>query len=156
KIIKSAEEHRRLPSAWLKATLIPLYKKKGSRLDVESYRPIAVTSSARKIVELAMIRKFSQPLDDGLSRTQGGFRRRRGTYEQVYTLHELIRAHRTENRTLKMAFLDIKSAYDTVARGFLWEKLAEKEVRPENIEALRLLFEFNSGEVYGSDNASVR
>ncbi|KAG1031914.1 hypothetical protein G6F43_013865 [Rhizopus delemar] len=67
-----------------------------------------------------MCSKQFPPLDI----TQGGFREARGTLDQALCLIEIcsiLRKHHHINPTL--AFLDIKSAYGTVDRSYIWRTL---------------------------------
>ena len=56
---------------------------------------------------------------------QGGFVRRRGTPEQSSVLRELACIAKLEKRTLLVAFLDCKSAFDRVNRHMMLIELHE-------------------------------
>ena len=46
------------PGEWKKANVIPIYKRKGSKSDVENYRPISVLPSLGRILEKAVCRQL--------------------------------------------------------------------------------------------------
>ncbi|KAG1275268.1 hypothetical protein G6F66_012824 [Rhizopus arrhizus] len=80
--------------------------------------------SLRKLLELSLapwLSSVSPPLD----LAQGGFRPRRSALDQALCLHELIQSYyRRSHRFPVVAFLDIKSAYDTVDRCVIWDALS--------------------------------
>ncbi|KAG1269786.1 hypothetical protein G6F66_013968 [Rhizopus arrhizus] len=78
----------------------------------------------RKLLELSLapwLSSVSPPLD----LAQGGFRPRRSALDQALCLHELMQSYyRRSHRFPVVAFLDIKSAYDTVDRRVIWDALS--------------------------------
>ncbi|KAG1368960.1 hypothetical protein G6F61_012739 [Rhizopus arrhizus] len=103
-----------VPKSWCVAQIVPIYKK-GDPLDPANFRPISLTSILRKLLELCLqssLEDSAPPLDI----VQGGFRRRRSALDQALCLHELCRQHAEDHfgEPPVLAFLDIKSAYDTV------------------------------------------
>ncbi|KAG1435866.1 hypothetical protein G6F56_013799 [Rhizopus delemar] len=112
-----------VPSAWCTAQVVPIYKK-GDPLDPGNYRPISLTSVLRKLFELCLqtsLEDTAPPLDP----VQGGFRHGRSALDQALCLNELCRQHTLDHHgeTPVLAFLDIKSAYDTVDRSIIWRAL---------------------------------
>ncbi|KAG0804167.1 hypothetical protein G6F20_012916 [Rhizopus arrhizus] len=112
-----------VPSLWRHAQVYPIFKKGDSSLP-SNYRPISLTSIFRKLLELSLSPWLSSvsPL---LDLAQGGFRPRRSALDQALCLHELIQSYyRRSHRFPVVAFLDIKSAYDTVDRRVIWDALS--------------------------------
>lgn len=99
--------------------MIPIYKK-GDPTDPSNYRPISLTSVLRKLFERCLLQYLidnSPPLD----LAQGGFRHARGSLDQALCLVEICNIlRRYHHFTPVLAFLDIKSAYDTVDRHYIW------------------------------------
>ncbi|ORE12038.1 hypothetical protein BCV72DRAFT_300366 [Rhizopus microsporus var. microsporus] len=57
---------------------------------------------------------------------QGGFRESRSALGQALSLSEICQILRSQFRIIPvLAFLDIKSAYDTVNHSFVWETLSQ-------------------------------
>jgi len=112
----------RTPASWRLAQVVPIYKK-GDPLDPGNHRPISLTSVFRKLLE----RCLYDPLVSSapaLDVVQGGFRERRGAPDQALCLHELCLHHTLDYGSPPvLAFLDIKSAYDTVDRAVIWRAL---------------------------------
>ncbi|KAG1532712.1 hypothetical protein G6F49_013649 [Rhizopus delemar] len=85
-------------------------------------------------------------------RTQGGFRPRRSALDQALCLHELIQSYyRRSHRFPVVAFLDIKSAYDTVDRRVIWDALSRSGASSPFLSLLVHLFD----DVSVSDHSSI-
>ncbi|SAL96001.1 hypothetical protein [Absidia glauca] len=111
-----------IPTLWRTSQVIPIHKKGDTTL-ASNYRPISLTSVFQKILEKCLqptLPLQSPPLDIA----QGGFQPQRSTLDQVLCLTELCRIHHHRHRQHPtLAFLDIKSAYDTVDRMIIWDAL---------------------------------
>lgn len=110
------------PSLWRTAQVVPIYKK-GDPSSAANYRPISLTSIMRKLFEINLapiVSRFSPPLDIA----QGGFRPSRSALDQALCLHDMMKEYSRRHRHRPIvAFLDIKSAYDTVDRQIIWQSL---------------------------------
>ena len=127
------------PKTWRKALIHPIFKKKGEQSDIKNYRHIALTNTIRKLYEKSLLPHVHR-FDFALSGTQGGFRTRRSTMKQIAALEELCRKH----PNLYHAFLDIKTAYDTVDRRLLWTRMSIiPGMTKDLIGLLRGLMDFN-------------
>ncbi|KAG1510472.1 hypothetical protein G6F53_006656 [Rhizopus delemar] len=126
------------PLSWRVAQVIPIHKK-GQITDPGNFRPISLTSIFRKILEKCLyIDLLGQ--SPTLDIAQGGFREARSTLDQALCLAEIcaiLRKHYDINPTL--AFLDIKSAYDTVNRDHVWQTLSPC-VHPALLGLLKNIF----------------
>ena len=58
-----------------------------------------------------------------VSETQAGFRRGRGTTDQIFTLHQILTNSYEFKIPTHTCFIDLKKAYDTVNRPALWKVL---------------------------------
>ncbi|KAG0927454.1 hypothetical protein G6F30_012709 [Rhizopus arrhizus] len=135
-----------VPAAWCTAQVVPIYKK-GDPLQPANYRPISLTSVLRKLFELCL----QTTLEDtapSLDPVQGGFRHSRSALDQALCLNELCRQHAIDHHGEPpvLAFLDIKSAYDTVDRAIIWRAL-ETYISPALLGLLQCLFDKVSIEV---------
>ena len=76
---------RALPSAWKLAHVVPIYKGKGSKLNVENYRPISFINVFCKLMETLICTKIVKFLDANnlISLSQSGFRHGRSTLSQL-------------------------------------------------------------------------
>ncbi|CAO3703465.1 unnamed protein product [Rhizopus stolonifer] len=112
-----------VPSPWRHAQVFPIFKKGDPSLP-SNYRPISLTSVFRKLLELSLA-PWLTSVSPRLDLAQGGFRPRRSALDQALCLHELMQSYyRRSHRFPVVAFLDIKSAYDTVDRRVIWDALS--------------------------------
>ncbi|KAG1445310.1 hypothetical protein G6F56_009960 [Rhizopus delemar] len=112
-----------VPSQWRHAQVFPIFKKGDSSLP-SNYRPISLTSVFRKLLEFSLA-PWLTSVSPRLDLAQGGFRPRRSALDQALCLHELMQSYyRRSHRFPVVAFLDIKSAYDTVDRRVIWDALS--------------------------------
>lgn len=139
-----------IPSDWRIATIVPVFKNKGSATDIANYRPIALTCTTRRLYERLLLPLIShgQLL---LNDTQAGFRQQRSTLDQAMVLHEVLQGNKSSFATL----LDLKAAYDLVDRRILWQDLATHfNFSSQIITRLQDLFDKNQSELVISGNRS--
>ena len=142
-----------VPPLWRAAQVVPIFKKGDPSLP-SNYRPISLTSVLRKLFEFSLaplLSRFSPSLD----LAQGGFRPRRSALDQALCLHELMHAYFLQHRHHPVvAFLDIKSAYDTVDRQVIWSSLAASGTPLPLLSLLSHLFDDVSVSVLISNHSS--
>ena len=111
------------PALWRQAQVFPIFKK-GDASDPGNYRPISLTSVVRKLFEFCLMPALDEH-SPALDIAQGGFRPQRSPLDQALCLHDLMHDYFLAHRRYPVvAFLDIKSAYDTVDRRVIWSALA--------------------------------
>lgn len=99
--------------------------KKGSREDIDNYRPITVISCFSKIIEKIV---YDQIVDfciknNILSRVQHGFRRGLSTETAALSLIQCLHSNINQRKTTIGIFFDISKAFDSLNPQFLSEKL---------------------------------
>ncbi|KAG0986586.1 hypothetical protein G6F28_010218 [Rhizopus arrhizus] len=110
-----------------------------------------------RVAQVIPIQKRSSfPSCPPLDIAQGGFRPARSTLDQALCLLEICSTLRRKRRTPStLAFLDIKSAYDTVDRDFIWQTL-QPSLSPPLLALIRHLFDDVYIEVLVSNATSSR
>ena len=135
--------HTVWPDEWRVAVLIPLYKGDGSKLDPQNHRMLAMMSVIAKLFEKVLdtrLREWSERVGM-LSDLQGGFRKARGTVDQMFILNEVIAMRWREARLpLFLTFIDVRKAYDRVWRPGLWYKLRQAGVTGRMLDMLREMY----------------
>ena len=132
-----------VPSDWNSAALQLIWKGKGCRDDIETYRPIALTSIFRKVLERTIMGQL-QIFERRLDIAQGGFRKGKNTYDLVLALDMIIRDCSRKKKSCWQAFLDIKGAYDNVDRDILWRRCRRIGIKGGLYKLLRCLFDHAS------------
>ena len=113
------------PEAWKNIKIIPIFKKKGSSLELTNYRPIAIINAFSKITEIAIQKRIVPFLEKNgaFNQMQFGFRNNRSVHEAITLNLNYIAQSINENYFAGNLLLDVKKAFDCVDREFLLAKL---------------------------------
>lgn len=98
-----------IPSDWNVTALQLIWKEKGRRDDVDKYRPIALASIFRKVLE-KIIMALLQAIRYDLDVARCGLRKGRSTYDLILALDKIIKDRSRMNRPSQQAILDINGA----------------------------------------------
>jgi hypothetical protein len=115
------------PQSWRDAVIVPILKPGKPEGQIDSYRPIALTSCLAKVME-HMVAKRLQHLAEScgmLNSDQSGFRPQRSTEDQA--ISDGFQAKKPPNRTV-LALLDFSKAYDKVWRADILAKMLRKGI----------------------------
>ena len=138
-----------LPPSLTAATLVPIYKGKGDRTSMDSYRGIALMALLAKVYAVVLTTRLTTVLEkEGLrSDLQFGFRPKRGTGDAAFVLQALVdkyvrsRQFSPKHSHLYVAFVDFSKAFDMVPRDKLWARLDALGVRGPFLEAVKLYYQ---------------
>jgi len=112
-----------VPSPWKEGIILSLYKGKGPRDECSSYRPISLLSVPGKVFAHVLLARMNPLLRKHRRREQSGFTAGRSTMDAILALRLLSEMHREFNQPLHVAYVDLKSAFDSVDRMVLWKSL---------------------------------
>lgn len=106
------------------SSVIPLHKK-GSKLDVNNYRPLTMSSSFSKLFEYAMFYRLSSHLDKYkiLTEHQHGFRVDHSTMTAIHDFYGCVLRGFDSGEFPFGVFCDLSRAFDCVDHDLLLEKL---------------------------------
>ena len=116
-------KHGKVPAEWKEGIIVSLYKGKGPRNTCSSYRPISLLSVPGKVFCHVLLARLQPLLISKRRPQQSGFTAGRSTVDAILALRLLSEIHREFNRPLHVAFVDLKSAFDSVDRVTLWKAL---------------------------------
>ena len=119
---------------WNKALVKPLKKPAAPGSNLDSYRPIALTSTICKIYERIVTNRLLHFLDEKqcLTKFQAGFRKARSTMDQLMRLQDDAQRALKHRNTVRAIFLDMSKAFDTVWIPGLLHKIRKLKI-PKNI-----------------------
>ena len=114
-----------IPKVWRNAILTPILKKGKPQDDLNSYRPISITSCLGKLSERMVNSRLYWWLETSgqLSKFQAGFRADCRTEDQLFRLTQRIIDGFQEKKHTTAIFVDLKQAYDKVWRKGLLLKM---------------------------------
>ena len=109
-----------LPSDWKKGIIVPVFKRKGSKTDCSNYRGITLLSVPGKLFAMLLLKRAISFLHALRRPQQAGFMPGRSTTEQIHTVRQIVEKTLEFNKKAYIAFIDFRSAFDTVDRQSLW------------------------------------
>ena len=91
------------PQDWKRSVFIPI-PKKGNAKECSNYHPIALISHARKVMLKILQARIQQHVNCELSEIQAGFRKGRGTRDQIANIRWIIEKARVRETHLFLLY----------------------------------------------------
>lgn len=117
------------PSPWKSSVIIPIFKK-GTRLEVKNYRPIALLSVFSKNFEKIIYSHLYGYIDKYLSPLQHGFRRKMSTMTNLVDFLNYVSDGVSNRATVDVIYFDVSKAFDVVNHHLLVQKLERYGLSP--------------------------
>lgn len=135
---------------WRESIVMVLYKGKGSIIDTNSYRGIALLSHPFKLFTKLLTDRLYLFLEDKMPNNQFGFMKGKSTKHAINYLRNAIKNRLATPRTpLYAIFVDFSKAFDSVRRDLLLKKFAtELNVRGRFLRVLKNILNFNVIKVF--------
>ena len=118
------------PEDWKRSVFIPI-PKKGSAKQCSNYHTIALISHASKVMLKILQAGLQQCVNRELPDIQAGFRKGRGTRDQIANCW-IIEKAREFQKNIYFCFIDYANAFDCVDHHKLWKILKEMGI-PDNL-----------------------
>ena len=96
---------QQLPQDWKRSVFIPI-PKKGNAKECSNYHTIAVISHASKVTLKILQARLQQYVNGEVLDVQAGFRKGRGTRDQVANIHWIIKKAREFQKNIYFCFTD--------------------------------------------------
>src|SRR5574340_1031740 len=93
--------------------------------ECSNYRTIALISHASKVMLKILQARLQQYVNRELPDVQAGFRKDRGTRDQIANIRWIIEKAREFQKTIYFCFIDYAKAFDCVDHNKLWKILQE-------------------------------
>ena len=124
---------------WKRSVFIPI-PKKGSAKECSNYHTIALISHASKVMFKILQARLQLYMNRELPDIQAGFRKGRGTRDQIANIHWIIEKVREFQENIYFCFLDYAKAFDCVDHKKLQKILKEMGILDHLICLLRNLY----------------
>ena len=117
-----------------KLVFIPVQKKDNSK-ECSNYHTIVLISHASKVMLKILQTRLQQYMNHELPDIQAGFRKGRGTRNQIAIIHCIIKKAREFQKSIYFCFIDYANAFDCVDHNKLWKILKEMGI-PDHLTCL--------------------
>ena len=101
------------PQDWKRSVFIPI-PKKGNVKECSNYHTIELISQASKVMLKILQVRLQQNVNCELPDVQAGFRKGRGTGDQIANIHSITEKVREFQKTITFCFIDHAKAFDCV------------------------------------------
>ena len=125
------------PQDWKRSIFIPI-PKKGNAKECSNHSTITLISHTSKVILLILQARLQQYVTWELPDVQSGFRKGRGTRDQISNIQWII--EKTREFQKNICFIDYAKAFDCVDHNKLWEILKEMGIPDHLICLLRNLY----------------
>ena len=130
-----------------RSVFIPI-SKKGNAKECSNYHTIALISHTSKVMLKILPARLQRCMNRELPDVQAGFRKGRGTRDQIANIRWIIEKARKFQKNVYFCFIDYAKAFDCVDHNKLWEILKKIGI-PDHLTCLL-------GNLYAGQEATVR
>ena len=109
--------------------------KKGNAKECSNYHTIALISHANKVMLKILQARLQQYVNSKLPDVQAGFRKGRGTRDQIANILWIMEKAREFQKNIYICFIDYANAFDCVDHNKLWKFLKEIGI-PDHLTCL--------------------
>ena len=99
--------------------------KKGNAKECSNYHTIALITHPSKVMLKILQATFQQYVNHELPDVQAGFKKGRGTRDQIANIRWIIKKAREFQRNIYFCFIDYANTFDCVDHDELWKILKE-------------------------------
>ena len=110
------------PQDWKRSVFIPI-PKKGNAKECSNYHTIVLISQASKVVLKILQARLQQYVNHELPDVQAGFRKGRGTRDQIANILWIMEKAREFWKNIYFCVIDYTKAFDCVDHNQLWKIL---------------------------------
>ena len=136
KVLHSIRQHiwttQQWPQDWKRSVCIPI-PKKGNAKECSNYHTIALISPSSKVMLKILQASLQQYVNRELSDVQAGFRKGRGTRDQIANICWIMAKAREFQENIYFCFIDYAKAFDCVDHNKLWKILKDGNTRPPDL-----------------------
>ena len=120
------------PQDWKRSVFI-LIPKKDNAKECSNYCTIALISHTSKVMLKILQARLQQYVNCELPDIQAGFRKGRGTRDQIANIRWIIEKAREFQKNIYFGFIDYAKAFDCVDHNKLWKILRDENTRPPDM-----------------------
>ncbi|KAG7311380.1 hypothetical protein JYU34_002422 [Plutella xylostella] len=137
----------KIPKQWNVSTITLLHKK-GSRRDINQYRPITLSSCLYKLFMTLLKNRIHKKIEENQPVDQAGFRKGFSTTDHLHSLNMIIEKYTEWKKPLYICFIDFTKAFDSISHEYLQRSLLQQGIETKYIQLL--------GEIYSNGSARIK
>ena len=122
------------PQDWKRSVFIPI-PKKGNAKECSNYCTIVLISHTSKLILKILQARLQQYMNQEIPDVQDGFRKGRGTRDQIANTCWIIKKAREFQKSSYFCFIDYAKTFDHVDHNKLWKILQEMGI-PDHLTCL--------------------
>ena len=145
-LVRQVWKEGAVPAEWHSGIVVPI-PKKGELRDCDNWRGIVLLDVCGKVVARLLQMRLQALAESVLMESQSGFRVGRGCADMIQVVRQLIEKTIEHDTEVYMMFVDLKKAYDSVAREALWKVLELDGVPSHFINLVRSFHDGMQAEV---------
>ena len=123
KVYGYVERSRRLPRTMGLGVVTLIYKNKGSKLELENYRPISVLNNDYKLLTRVFANRLKEVVGKVIGASQSYSIPGRDIADNISTIREVIKFMKHDGKGGIVASVDLSKAFDRVEHDFLFKTL---------------------------------
>ena len=127
------------PQDWKRPGFIPIPKKSNAK-ECSNYHTTVLISHASKVMLKILQARLQQYVNCELPDVQGGFRKGRGTRDQIDNIRWIMEKAKEFQKNIYFCFVDYAKAFDCVDHKKLWKILQEIGIPDHLTSLLRNLY----------------
>ena len=120
------------PQDWKRSVFIPI-PKKGNAKECSNYHTIALFSHASKVMLKILQARLQQYMNRELPDVQAGFRKGRGTRDQIANIRRIMEKARKFQKNIYFCFIDYAKAFDCMDHNKLENSKRDGNTRPSDL-----------------------
>src|SRR5574341_450892 len=120
------------PQDWKRSVFISI-PKKGNAKECSNYCTIALISRASKVMLKILPARLQQYINRELPHVQAGFRKGRGTRDQIANIQWIIKKAREFQKNIYFCFIDYTKVFDCVDHNKLENSSRDGNTRPPDL-----------------------
>uniref|UniRef100_A0A8D8PVV0 Craniofacial development protein 2 n=1 Tax=Cacopsylla melanoneura TaxID=428564 RepID=A0A8D8PVV0_9HEMI len=145
-IIQMVWKEEKMPENWTTGVLCPIHKK-GDKTNCTNFRGIMLLNTAYKIFTSILNDRLKEITDEKIGEYQCGFRRDKGTTDQIFVLRQIMEKCNEHDIDLHILFIDFQQAFDNVKRQKVEEALEDLEVPNKIINLIMMTMKRSKAQV---------
>ena len=127
------------PQDWKRSILLSI-SKKGSTKECANHWTVALISHASKVMLKILHARLQHYANQELPDVQAGFRKGRGTRDQIANIHWIIEKAKEFQKNIYFCFINHAKAFDCMDHNKLWKALKEVGIADHFTCLLRNLY----------------